>query len=145
MMPEIYRHTQLGLPVMIPIDVAALAALYFAITTGSLPAILLFVMLTILSVLFFGLTIIGTQDTLELRYGIGLIRRQFKLSEIVAIRPFRTSLWHGWGIHYSSEGLVYNISGFTAIQITMTDGKKYIIGTNDRDRLLRFLQEYRRL
>jgi hypothetical protein len=138
-MPEIYRHTQLGLAVIIPVDAAMLVSLYFVIRTGALPGILLLVFLGVLSMLFFGLTVIGTHDYLEVRFGIGLIKKRFELKGIVAVRPYRTSIWQGWGIHYSRDGLVYNISGFDAVHITMIDGRKYIIGTNDRDRLLHFI------
>jgi hypothetical protein len=88
--------------------------------------------------------VIGTDETIQVRFGIGLIRKSFQMENIHTVEPFRTSFWHGWGIHYSPDGTVFNISGYDAIRLTMLDGKRYIIGTDDRNRLLRYIEANRR-
>ena len=143
-MPEIYRHTQLGIAVLVPVELVALVALYFFISTHEVSALILFVAFAVVSCLFFALTVIGTDTTLEVRFGAGLIRKRFKIKDIISVQPYRTTFWHGWGIHRSGDGLIMNVSGYDAVQLTMIDGNKYIIGTDDRTRLLNFLQEYRR-
>lgn len=143
-MKEIYRHTQFALAIVGAVDIAMLVCLYLFITTRMWPAFFLVVFFLVATCLFFALTVIGSSDTLEIRFGIGLIRKRFKLREIVSARPYRTSFWSGWGIHKCSDGLIFNASGFDAVHLTMADGKKYIIGTNDRIRLLNFIEEHRR-
>jgi hypothetical protein len=143
-MAEIYRHTQIAYAILLPVDAAVLASIYYGVTTGTVAPLLLAVGFGAVSALFFGLTVIGTADALEIAFGIGLIRRRFKIKEMLSARPYRTSFWHGWGIHRCGDGTIYNVSGFDAIHLTMIDGKQYIIGTNDRDRLLRHIEEYRR-
>lgn len=143
-MPVTYRHTQVAWAIIVPADLAALACLYLAMTKASAPAAITFFGLLIMTYLFYGLTVIGTQETLEVRFGIGLIRKRFRLSEILTAQPYRTSLWQGWGIRTSGDGLILNVSGYEAVRITMTDGKRYIIGTDEPIRLLRFLEQYGR-
>ena len=143
-MAEIYKHTQVAYAILLPVEAAVLACVYFGITTRTLAPLVAAVGLAALSALFFGLTVTGTEEILEIAFGAGLIRRRFKIKDIVSARPYRTAFWHGWGIHRCGDGTIYNVSGFDAVHLTMTDGMSYIIGTNDRDRLLRHIEEYRR-
>jgi hypothetical protein len=144
MMAEIYKHTQMAYAILLPVEAVVLACIYLGVSTRTVAPLLAAVGLGAASALFFGLTVIGTEDTLEIAFGVGLIRRRFKIREILSARPYRTALWHGWGIHRCGDGTIYNVSGFDAIHLTMMDGKNVIIGTNDRDRLLRHIEEYRR-
>jgi hypothetical protein len=143
-MKELYRHTQFALAIVASVDIAMLVSLYLFLTTRMLPALFLGVFFFIATCLFYALTVIGTRDALEIRFGIGLIRKRFKIKGIAAVRPYRTSFWHGWGIHNCSDGLIFNATGFDAVHLTMANGKKYIIGTNDGTRLINFIEEYRR-
>ena len=143
-MQVLYRNTQMGWSVIVPVEIAALVCLYLALAKGVLLAGFLFFFLLILSYLFYSLTVTGTADTLELKFGVGLIRKKFKLSEVMTAQPHRTQWWDGWGIHYTSRGLLFNVSGFDAIKLTMTNGRRYIIGTNDPGRLLIFIQDHRK-
>lgn len=143
-MPVAYRHTQVAWAIIVPADIAALVCLYLAMTKASAAAAIAFFGLLIMTYLFYGLTVIGTQDILEARFGIGLIRKRLRLGEILTAQPYRTSIWQGWGIRASADGLVLNVSGYEAVRITMTSGKHYIIGTNEPARLMRFLEQHRR-
>jgi len=143
-MQTLYRNTQIGWAIIVPVEIAALGCLYLALVQGVLMAGFLFFFLLILSYLFYCLTVIGTVDTLEMRFGVGLVRKKFRLSEIVTAQPHRTAWWDGWGIHGTTQGLLFNVSGFDAVKITMTNGKRYIIGTNDPGGLLIFIQSHRR-
>jgi hypothetical protein len=142
-MAEIYRRTQMAYAILIPIDVIVIVCIYLGITTQMPVYLLVAVGLAIAGSLFFGLTVVGTEDTLRIAFGVGLIKREFKIAEMLSVRPYRTAFWQGWGIHRCSDGTIYNVSGFEAIQLTMLDGKKYIIGTNDQRRLLTYIEERR--
>ena len=143
-MQALYRNTQMGWAVIIPVEGVALVCLYLALAKGVLMAGFLFFFLLILTYLFYSLTVTGTSDTLELRFGVGLVRKKFKLGQIMTAQPHKTKWWDGWGIHYTSQGLLFNVSGFDAVKLTMTDGKRYIIGTNDPGGLLIFIQSHRK-
>jgi hypothetical protein len=140
----LYKHTQIAWSIIIPFDIGALVCLYLFFAHGIAPAAIGFFALAILTYLFYALTVTGTDQTIQVKFGVGFIRKTFKLKDIETVEPFRTSFWHGWGIHCSPDGMVFNISGFDAVRLTMTNGKRYIIGTDDRDRLMRYIEANRR-
>ncbi len=141
-MHTVYRNTQVGIPILVLVDAVIVCLIYLGLTEGSGVFFTTAAALAILEALFAWMTIEGTESTLQLRFGIGLIRKQFRLSEIVEALPYRTAWWQGWGIHLSRAGTVYNISGLDAILLKLQNGKQVIIGTNDRDRLLAYIHQY---
>jgi hypothetical protein len=54
-----------------------------------------------------------------------------RLSEIVGSKPIRIRWWYGWSIHLTPYGWLYNVSGFDAVAITLRDGRKFALGTDD--------------
>ena len=142
-MQVLYKHTQIAWAIIIPADVGALVFLYLAFARDTAFAALGFFILAMMTYLFYALTVIGTDETIQIRFGIGLIRKTFRLEDIRTVEPFRTSFWHGWGIHYTPHGTVFNVSGYDAVRLTMVDRKRYIIGTDDRDRLIRYIEANR--
>jgi hypothetical protein len=140
----LYKHTQIAWRIIVPADLAALVCLYLVFVKDISLAAVGFFILVILSYLFYALTVTGTGETLQIKFGIGLISKTFKLSDIQTVEPFRTSFWHGWGIHYSPGGIVFNVSGYDAVRLTMSGRQRYIIGTDDRDRLMRYIEANRR-
>ena len=80
--------------------------------------------------------VLQTQDynrgeTLCASFGIGVIRKRVRLAEIVGCEPIRIRWWYGWGIHLTPYGWLYNVSGFDAVAITLRDGRKFALGTDD--------------
>jgi hypothetical protein len=49
--------------------------------------------------------------------------------------PIRIRWWYGWGIHVTPCGWLYNVSGFDAVAITLRDGRKFALGTDDPQEL----------
>jgi hypothetical protein len=48
--------------------------------------------------LFGWLTVIVTDTVVELRFGVGAIRKRVRLDEITSIAPVTNAWIHGWGI-----------------------------------------------
>jgi hypothetical protein len=96
--------------------------------------------LLLLGWLFRSLTIELTDDQLRWRFGPGWIHKKVPLAEIASARRVRTNVFEGWGIHYSRFGLLYNVSGFDAIAITLHNGKRFALGTGEPEALLANLQ-----
>jgi len=82
-------------------------------------------------VLFYKLTITIEDGTLCACFGPGIIRKRVRLAEFVECEPIRIRWWYGWGIHLTPRGWLYNVSGFDAVAITLRDGGKFALGTND--------------
>ena len=62
---------------------------------------------------------------------MGLICKKVRLAEIAECEPIRIRWWYGWGIHLTPYGWLYNVSGLDAVAITLRDGRKFALGTDD--------------
>jgi hypothetical protein len=82
-------------------------------------------------VLFYKLGITIDGETLCASFGIGVIRKRVGLAEIAGFEPIRIRWWYGWGVRLTPSGWLYNVSGFDAVAITLRDGRKFALGTND--------------
>jgi len=139
---EAYRHTQAGIVIVVAVGITA-AALVFGVYWGPLPrfALLLAAVLAICIRVFGSLTVDIDSDTLLVRFGFGLVRKRFILSEVLSAQPVRNRWYHGWGIHPMRRGWVYNVSGFDAVEIELRDGSVHRIGTDEPQALAVAIKE----
>jgi len=121
--------------------VPAAAAVLFAIGAtfessphrGILLAVSIVFVITI--ALFYKLTIMIESKTLRWWFGVGIISREVPLAEIVECEPIGIRWWYGWGIHRTPYGWLYNVSGLDALAISLRNGGKFALGTDDADGL----------
>jgi hypothetical protein len=57
------------------------------------------------------------------------------LSEIAGALPIRMSLLAGWGIRVTTRGWLYSVSGRRAVIIGLTNGKQFLVGSDDAEAL----------
>jgi hypothetical protein len=100
------------------------------------PAVVVSLILLVCLVLFYKLRITIKDQTLCASFGPGIIGKRTRLAEIVGCKPIRIRWWYGWGIHLTPYGWLYNVSGFDAVSITLRDGQKFALGTDDPDGLV---------
>jgi hypothetical protein len=131
-----YKHTQIGYFMIVCGAIAMVIALevFFRKATvtsmlGGLAAIFLIIGL------FATLTVEIRDGLLRFRFGLGLIRKKLKVAEIESCEVVRNPWYYGWGIHATGKGWVYNVSGFEAVEIFMSDGRRLRIGTDEPDLL----------
>ncbi len=136
-----YSHLQIGWLVLIVVGAAMFLILYLMRTSGFywVPLAVL-VVLGICLILFSTLAVTGDGDSLEVRFGPGLIRKKFLFKDIGSCREVKNPWHYGWGIRYIPHGWLFNVSGFDALEIQMRNGKKYRIGTNDLRGLAEFVR-----
>jgi hypothetical protein len=129
-----YEHTQTGYVVIGALLGASVLVWVGPISQRSPPfgssLVLPAVFLTTIA-LFYKLTIRIDDPTLLASFGIGLIKRKVPLAEIVRCEPIRIRWWYGWGIHLTQYGWLYNVAGWDAVAITLRDGRKFALGTDD--------------
>ncbi len=128
-----YEHTQIGHVIiwsLLAIIVIAGGAVIGSSSRHE-PTVVVSVILLACLVLFYKLTITIEDGTLCACFGPGIIRKRVRLAEIVECEPIRIRWWYGWGIHLTPRGWLYNVSGFDAVAITLRDGGKFALGTND--------------
>ncbi len=89
-----------------------------------------------LIVLVFGSLKIRVEETsVQLSFGIGLIRRSIPMDRIVSADPVRNRWWYGFGIRLTPRGWLWNIQGLDAVELTYTNGEHFRIGTADPEGL----------
>lgn len=91
--------------------------------------------------LFGWLTVEINEQFLVCRFGVGLIRKSFALRHIEDAKAVRNRWYYGWGIRWTPYGWLFNASGLDAVQIQMSSGKSYRIGTDEPAQLLRAIEQ----
>jgi len=139
-MNMLYRHNQSGYVILATFGLGLIIMAYLGMVYGSN----LFVFGTIttfavLLMLFSSITVLIFGDTLEVRFGLGLIRKKFSLAEIESCQKVVNPWWYGWGIHITPDGWLYNVSGRKAVEVKTKNGRKYRIGTDEPEELERVL------
>ncbi|CAH9059659.1 hypothetical protein PSECIP111951_02115 [Pseudoalteromonas holothuriae] len=139
-----YRHTQFSWAIM---AILAWIASFLILATwllGYNVMVLVFaIILAILASLFYGLTIeVNKQKrTLSWWFGPGVVKKTLSFDDIEEIKGVTNSFRHGIGMRITNDGWVYSASGFSAIEVSLPDGMKYRLGTNDKAQLLDALSE----
>lgn len=137
-----YRHTQAGhLTIVILAGAGATVALLVATGHGALPTVWpVLAVLAATAFLFGSLTTEVDQRRFRFWFGPGVWRRSFELADIQACTAVTNPWWYGWGIHRTPDGWLYNVSGNRAIELTLRDGRRLRVGTDEPDQLCRVIR-----
>ena len=85
---------------------------------------------------FSRLTVTVGRKALIAAFGFGWPRRIYPMNKITGARTARNRWYHGWGVRRYSGGWIYNVAGFDAVEIDLSDGRQFRIGTDDPEGLL---------
>lgn len=136
-----YKHTQIGYLLIVVFSVVFLLIGKLTIDTNFNPGTVLLLAFMILCLgTFATLTVEVDDQAINLRFGIGLLRKRFLLENIEAWRAVKNPLYYAWGIHAIPGGWVFNVSGLQAVELQMRNGRKYRIGTDDAHSLLNAIE-----
>ena len=136
-----YHHVQMA-NLLLASLLPASAALLIGVYAGLFPDFVLIVVIGLATAvaLFSRLAVEVDPEAVTLRFGIGLVRRRFSLTEVEDVQVVRNRWWHGWGIHWFGKGWLYNVSGFDAVQLGYRDGRAVRIGTDEPQQLARAIR-----
>jgi hypothetical protein len=145
-MPEMksYQHTQTAnwiLLLFVTIAAVVLGFVLLHLRAAQYAALIPVPILVGIGLMFRSLTIEITEDELRWSFGGGWFRKRVPLAEIVSVKAVRTTVFEGWGIHYSRYGWLYNLSGFDAVAITLKTGKQFCLGTDQPHELAARLKD----
>jgi len=134
-----YRHTQLGYVIIVCMIlgcvITLIVGLVFAKSGPAAITTATFAVLLACMVLFWSLTIEVGDGRLRWWFGPGLIRKSVFLDEIADAQPWKMRGIGGWGIHWSPQGWIYNVSGRHGVLFVLKNGKQFILGTDEPERL----------
>lgn len=137
-----YEHTQAGWPMRIAFIATSLVLIVLAVMPElsqepAPPLVLLAgaVFSAVIGWTWGALTVRIQDDRLQVRFGLGWPRKTLPLGEIVAVEVTRTTFLEGWGLHRTRRGWLYNVSGFDAVLLRLTNGRSMLVGTDEPRRL----------
>lgn len=141
-MRSYYRHTQIGLLTLVGLG-AGMLIVAVRPRERDLDALLrpVLVVLAVTAVVFASLTVEVTGEVLTLRFGPGLIRKRIRIADIQTCVVVRNPWWYGWGIRRTPHGWLYNVSGRGAVELTLTNGRRLRVGTDEPARLCQAIQQ----
>lgn len=127
-----YVHQQIGWTMLLFLLVVAVI-LYASFLGGDAAVVGLLALLVpiVVAFVFGSLTVEVDHERLRIRYGAGLIRKSWSVSDIVDASVVRNPWYTGWGIRFLPSGVVYNVAGFDAVEVHLTSGKRFRIGTDE--------------
>ena len=137
-----YTHTQIGYFLLTVYSIVVLFLGYLCIMTNFHPLTLIsLIIILILLGTFARLTVTVDDRMIKIQFGLRIIRKSFPLKAIETYRVVKNPWYYGWGIRFTPRGWLFNVSGFSAIELQMENGKRYRIGTDDPDNLERALDK----
>jgi len=126
-----YEHTQVGYLVITAMAaVMVLIGVVLANAGINWIAIAVLIIIAVALVLFSTLTVVIWEDELVVWFGPGPICKRVRLHDIESCRVVKNHWYYGWGIRLTPHGILYNVSGFYAVELRLRTGKKFRIGTD---------------
>jgi len=134
-MAAMYEHRQFGRTTLLAL-VAGIAVVGLLPVFSREPPVLVvwgavMLVLALAAVICSSLTVTVNERALRLRFGPGPIRRTIELKDIAAAQPVKNPWWYGYGIHLTPKGWLWNVSGPDAVELTLSDGRRFVVGTDD--------------
>jgi len=139
---KIYHHTQPAKAMLAFLGLSFCALLVAAIHNHFMAIPMVIVWVT--AWLFRSLTIEISDKELIWFFGPGFPRKRVALSDIASAEVIRTTFWNGWGIHYTAQGWLYNVAGYGAVCITLRNGKRFCLGSDEPEVLATELERLHR-
>jgi len=137
-----YEHVQPGILLrwIFVLTIIFVVALMIAYEPHPITMVVL-ILLVVFLFLFHCLKVEITESQIRVSFGPGLVKKQFSLSEITDARSVRNHWYYGWGIRKIPGGWMYNVSGLHAVEIRMTNGCLFRIGTDEPEKLLASIKQ----
>ncbi len=132
-----YEHRQFGTLNVVVIAVALIVVACIAIVepVSRTPMLILAAGIVGAMILFSSLKIEVTENRVKWLFGPGLVRGSMPLARIEDARVDSSGFSEGWGIHYTSRGWLYNVSGTRVVVVKLKGGRQFMLGTNEPEEL----------
>ena len=76
----------------------------------------------------------------QAKAGQRALRPQFSAGSgegrLAGFQPVRNPWYCGWGIRLGPTGWLWNVSGFDAVELTLTDGRRFRVGSDEPGQLV---------
>lgn len=138
--PILYRHRQVGVVTLAVLVAVAIVADVAAVAVGAPSAALASVAITsllllIVALVFSSLTVEIDDRELRASFGPGITAKRVALADIAGAEVMPSSFWSGRGVRVTTRGMLYNVSGTGAVEVTLKSGQRFRIGTDEEAEL----------
>ncbi len=143
-----YHHKQIGFVIIIPLVVFFIIVFTQFMLKGVYTFVFTLILIFFIAALalFYALTVEIQNNIITCCFGIGLIRKNISLSEIQSVRAVQNPWYAGWGIRWiPGQYWLWNVSGFRAVELTIKDGKRFRIGTDEPEALVRAIESNKKM
>jgi hypothetical protein len=124
-----FRRRQIGRS-SLAVSILSILSALITLQSAPLAALIVVVGAGLMGFVFSSLTIEAREGRLNWWFGFRIWRRELALADIAAVAVKRTPLWYGWGIRKIARGWLYNVSGREAVELTLKDGRRILLGTD---------------
>lgn len=131
-----YQNKQIGTALLGLMGGVSLFITLMAIDQNNQVLWLTLPILGLITFLFHSLNIEVSAGEVRWSFGPVFWKKAIKIESIQQINPITLKWYYGLGIRYIGSGWLYTVSGTSAIQITLKDGSKINLGTNDLNNLM---------
>ena len=131
-----YRHVQTGHFLFLVYGILIPIAVVLVIVTGfNTIFIIALILLLIALCMFASLSVTVNDRFIIVEFFLGFPRKVFSLDQVIAYRSVKSPWYYGWGVRYTPRGWLFRVSGLSAIEIELINGKRYQIGTDEPETL----------
>ena len=138
-----YKHTQYNIAIIFAAIISFFWISKYFVLVDIKPVV--FIVLSVFFSCFFilfSLTVEIKNGFIQCVFGPGIVKQKIKISEVLNACTVKNPWYEGWGIRWiPGKYVVWNVSGFDAVEIQLSSFKKFRIGTNEPDKLLEAIRE----
>ena len=136
-----YKHIVFGRGFLIQLALVTAFVAPFLVLFASRPSVWLTVAVAegLFVLLFHSMTVEVDCQKLRFWFGPGLLKREIPITDIEKTEKKYTPWFWGYGFRGVPDGWLYRVSGFETVLITLKNGKKLRLGTDEPDALIKAL------
>jgi hypothetical protein len=138
----VYSHSQFGWPMAVGSGLALGLATVVLVSVSketrdaaSWTVFALYATIGLAFAAFYRLRVTVDPDRVLAVFGIGLIRKEIPIADLLRADVVRTRVWWGYGIHWTPSGWLYNVAGRHAVRLEVRGGRAVMIGTDEPEAL----------
>lgn len=136
----VYKHTQIGYSLLNSYTIVFLIVGIINLVVRFSPLAVIALIIVLLTISTFAtLTVIVSKRAISLRFGVGIIRKKYQLDDIVGYKAVKNPWYYLLGIRYTPRGWLYAVSGNSAVELALRNGKYVRIGTDEPEKLIQAL------
>ncbi|MGH9552852.1 MAG: hypothetical protein ACRD3W_25960 [Terriglobales bacterium] len=77
------------------------------------------------------LTVEVHEEYIQVMFGNTMVKKRLEMADVASSKQIRLNPLMGWGIHWVGNGWLYNVYGLDAVEVSLKNGSRFLIGTDE--------------